>query len=505
MKKLKEIEINNSKLKLVSYQYTPGEELVNKDNLRYHIAISLSGQSVTAIKNIAVSGEYWFIENSSKSFGDNIYYDKVDFKELVLIIKCLTKYFLYNNNNLEVLEKLILSTKDDAIISKFYDIYGKNDIKDYALLLDNIVNTDNYKQTPCKDTYNNIYTRERNYSVYRLLDELSLEKAEILLDPSLIGDYNAVSKKKVDRRKDNEIQYREWSKIYGLTRNKTRANISISYTGKALVQVPNNPYNIVPGEREVSVKKSICIIRDGRLNQDKIGIRASSKLISKLKKLGVAEPLLYKNECLINLSKLPVISKKDIKLVSSYYMAKIEASYIVAKVVTEYLDLFYPEKTITTNYSSIEEKQKDEFLRSIGIVGDFYVPNKADLINQDSYTTVELITYIDSNIIPQVASKRYSLYRVYKNNGACKNSSINSILRHVDFTGDIDKLRKYWKERLDKFAEEIRKRKFQIIMSKVTKFSDNIFIEDAYKRITDISTNVDFRISWKFNKKTINL
>ena len=42
-------------------------------------------------------------------------------------------------------------------------------------------------------------------------------------------------------------------------------------------------------------------------------------------------------------------------------------------------------------------------------------------------------------------------------------------------------------------------------MSKVTKFSDNIFIEDAYKRITDISTNVDFRISWKFNKKTINL
>ena len=505
MKKLREIEISNSKLKLVSYQYNTKDELVNKDSLRYHIAISLKSQSVTVIKNIAISDEYWFIENSNESYGNNIYYNNVDFKDLVLMIKCLTKYFLYNSNNLEVLEKLILSTKDDTIISKFYDIYGKNDIKDYALLLDNIVNTENYKRVPCKNLYNNMYTRERNYSVYKLLNELSFERAEILLDPSLVGDYNAVSKRKVDRRKDNEIQYDKWSKIYGLTKNKTRANISISYTGKALVQVPNNPYNIIPGEREVNVKKSICIIKDGKLNQNKIGIRASSKLVGKLKKLGVAEPLLYKNECLVNLSKLPIISKKDIKLVSSYYMAKIEASYMVAKVVTEYLDLFYPEKVITTNYLNLEEKQKDEFLRSIGIVGDFYVPNKADLVNQDSYTTVELVTNIDSNIIPQVASKRYNLYRVYKNNGACKNASINSILRHVDFTGDIDKLRKYWKERLDKLAEEIRKRKFQIIMSKVTKFSDNVFIDDVYKKITDINTGVDFRISWKFNKKTINL
>ena len=42
-------------------------------------------------------------------------------------------------------------------------------------------------------------------------------------------------------------------------------------------------------------------------------------------------------------------------------------------------------------------------------------------------------------------------------------------------------------------------------MSKLTKFSDNVFIDEVVKTFTDLNTKAIFKISWKFNKKTINL
>ena len=502
MKNLKEIKIRNSKLKLVNYYYSSGDNLIN-NNLRYKIAISLDKKSVIPIKDMNSSGEYWFIENSKEFYKDNLQYDNVDFSELVNIIGCIASYFLrYNRNNLDVLEKLILATKDDTIISCFYNTYGKADMNNYITLLKTIASDNKYVPTPCVSKYKNIYSRGHSYSVYRLLHELSEDNASILVDPSLIGDYNVISKRKVDRR-NNKIQTESWSKIYGLTKNKTRANISISYNAKTIVQIPNNPYNIMPGGREIDVKKSMCIIKDGRLNQDRIGIKASPKLIGKLKNLGIVEPIVFKDEFIVDLSKLPLISKKDIKLVSSYYMAKLEANYMIAKVIVEYLDLFYPEKTIT-NFSSIEEKQKDEFLRSLGIVGNLYIPSKTDLVETGSYNTIELVTTVSG--IPSTAKDRYSLYKDYKNcSRRTRNPQINVILDSVDFTTDIDKLRTIWKEKLNKFAEDIRDRKFQIIMSKLTKFSDNVFIDEIVKTFTDLNTKAIFRISWKFNKKTINL
>lgn len=503
MKNLKEIKIRNSKLKLVNYYYSSGEGLVNNNDLRYKIAISLDKRSTIPIKDLNSSGEYWFIENSKEFYKDDVQYDNVDFSELVNIIGCVTSYFLhYNRNNLDVLEKLILSTKDDVIISCFYNTYGKADINNYITLVRTIANDSKYVPTPCANTYKSIYSRGHSYSVYKLLHELLEDNASILVDPNLIGDYNVISKRKADRR-NNKIQTDSWSKIFGLTKNKTRANISISYNAKTIVQIPNNPYNIIPGGREIDVKKSICIIKDGRLNQERIGIKASPKLIGKLKNLGIVEPIVFKDEFIVDLTKLSIISKKDIKLVSSYYMAKLEANYMIAKVIVEYLDLFYPEKT-STNFSSIEEKQKDEFLRSLGIVGNLYIPNKTDLIETGSYNTIELVTTVSG--IPSVAKDRYSLYRDYKNcNRRSKNPQINAILGSVDFTTDIDKLRITWKEKLNKLAEDIRDRKFQIIMSKLTKFSDNVFIDEVVKTFTDLNTKAIFKISWKFNKKTINL
>ena len=180
--------------------------------------------------------------------------------------------------------------------------------------------------------------------MYKLLHELLEDNASILVDPNLIGDYNVISKRKADRR-NNKIQTDSWSKIFGLTKNKTRANISISYNAKTIVQIPNNPYNIIPGGREIDVKKSICIIKDGRLNQERIGIKASPKLIGKLKKI-------YEKDYKVGLT-------NDIDPDTPLYP-------VIKSMFDENVFLYYEEKVLG-------RKLRDMGLKTVLVTDTFYV------------------------------------------------------------------------------------------------------------------------------------
>ncbi len=128
----------------------------------------------------------------------------------------------------------------------------------------------------------------RNYaSRDELIDDLVKDKADILTDSELIGKYLRISSA-VDT--GAKFVHEKWSRITGKLGNRRRANMSLTIMGKVKVNIPENEFDIEPGDREFPAFRSVCIIKDGSIWVPKIGVRLhSKKLIQKLKMIKVSE------------------------------------------------------------------------------------------------------------------------------------------------------------------------------------------------------------------------
>ena len=315
----------------------------------------------------------------------------------------------------------------------------------------------------------------------------------------MIGEYKRLSPKKVDSNTAVTYQKDKWAKVTGTIGNKRRANLGICFDTNVVVNIPENTVGIEPGEKTYKTRQSICLVKDGLLNQSLIGVMISNKLAGKFKRLGIIKSeLVFSGEYLIDISSLPVITKCAIRDISSYYLSRLEVKYKLAAIANEYIQEYYPEK--------VTLDPKIEFLKSLGIVGDYYFPKKETdkEATRKSEMIMELVSFISG--IPGEKQKRQLMYKEYQRGALPKSSVIKVFLDSIGFgKRPIEEIRKEWKTNLTKYNEELRRRKFQIIMSKTTRFNDKHFplIESTSKTVDIFSSDHTATVSWKFLLNTI--
>lgn len=509
----KEIKINNSKLKLVQYEnYSYGcTEIIldNKKNLKYQYIVltdktRMTGELWTTFSTIGVKkikitpsvhnySSAWGLEKSSELYKSDREYTTDELMIVITYIASLIKY-----EYLDTAELLIQSINDQKISHEFYKMYGKKGIRLFIGFLNNIIDQREYNITKLINKFPKIYSNYSRYSISRLIDELIEGNAEILVDTELIGKIQRISTKTIDSN-STQVEYKtnEWAKITGLIGNMSRANLSLGYNTKISIDIPQNNVGIDPGKKICSTRQSICLVKDGLLNQSLIGVKISSKLAGKLKRLGlVRAELIYSGEYLLDISDLPVIDKCNLRGISSYYLSKLEVKYRLAVIANEYLQIYYPEDN--------KESPQKEFLKGLGIIGDYYYPTKKTSKSNDPTTTYYTSNSLVSTVIglPTERKERLKKYIGYRKNTLSNFDPLKVFLDSLEVDKKpIESIREEWKVNLYKYNNELRDRKFQIIMSKITRFSDSgrPFIEDTVKTVV-LKPEVTVKVKWSFKK-----
>ena len=494
----KEIKINNSKLKIVKLDYDPSKTnltVKNKSNLRYQIILltdpfssdktpwrllDIWGRNTTTIKPGLYHNAWVLVNSKNISNYTEEFYSDSDLKVILSFIAALCQ-----DSSLEVVELLCQSTKIKDVIDKFYSSYGREGMISFKTYITTLLKTET--ELP-KDDSSKKYAvsyKPYRYSVLKLMEDLVEDKAFILLDPELVGDYENIT----DYQSNSTgLVKEEWCNIIGLVGNQEKANVSLRYLTKTEIEIPDNDFGIVPGNTIFNTIKTLCLINNGKLNHSKFGIRISDKLARKLKQLKIIKlDLVYKNDYLIDISELPIISKDLLRGCSSLYLARLEVKKLYAKTVLEYINYISPE--------SLEYTEKEKFLSGLGIYNDTYYPPR-DYVKSsttgDAKNFVSIIKYYPFN-----STLRRRQFSEYRTTGTCGNDNIRSFLRSIDFTQPLSDLKKYWSDQYNKHVEELRERKFQLIMLKSGKFNDGVYIDFVTKKV-ELTEGSSFEVSWKF-------
>ena len=522
-----ELKINDSRLRLVKLEKSEaGIVKFDKEKLKYQFLLQVGNESDECIggpwsvKRVdgyrgAISvprsnfynpyREVWCLEKAPLRYnpGEETY--TTEERKLMMCFLGAT----VGNHFFDTAEALAQAIGDDKVVRGFYGMYGKEGIKNYMKFLADQISDDSWEPQPFTGIITKGYERNK-YSVQKLLQELIEAKAEILVDPDLVGEYKRIGPKTVDNFIESQDKSR-WMRVEGVLGNKKRANISVTFYSPVIIDIPENSVGVPKGPMECIRKTSLCIIRDGFLNMKYLGIRGiTPKEIGKLKRLGlVSGELLGKGEYVINLTKIPVISKSWIREVSSNWLARLEVKYELAKITEEYLETVYG---FSEEKEKAKKSEKEIFLETLGIHdGNYYIPYngavKKTVSKEEEYKTVELVTEISG--LPKKKRDRtgeYSLYHDQKTRGFC-----GKVLREyfdmigIDSIASLEYLKKVKGEK-KKLEIELRDRKFQIIMGKKATFSDTReYIDSGTPKKVEIVPGVMVGVTWKFEEKIIRV
>ena len=417
-------------------------------------------------------------------------------EEEVWVIKSFIHHF--SDTRPEITEKLCSALGDD-IVSKYHHCYGKLGIEKFR---SGLFKMDTGKRTDEQDARN--YGRPR-YSVMNLIKDLNnTPDLQIYTDPELIGKYKRISRRTWD---GSSLLMDRWAKLVGITGNRVRANVSVTTISKVKVTIPENEVGVEPGEKELKSLRSFSLIVDGTLNMDEIGIKTSNnKLIGKLKRLGVVEPMLMMDEYVVNLKKLPIF-KKTAPLYGSQ-LGYAEYSVKESEIKTKYLELlkYKLEKSLPELPKKMTEEEKDEktkFLESLGIFGDTYYPGKTKVMDiEKSYETIEVIGKVDG-----IPGNLYPNIRNFINTGTCKNTAIQKILSvfkglKKDDLKEIEKELNYQTLEKKVRVEHLKLLKFRLIAGKTFKLAGKGF--PTLERI-NVAINDDTKVSWVVKDTIVNI
>lgn len=489
---MKEIKILNSNLKLVEVPIDRDGRIsfisTLKNQLRYQdvVLIGTSGfrslEKIHDITGVTISKTpkettAWVIKRTDEVYKDP---EELDEKELTIILEFI---YQYSSINIELTDLLVNTLGDYKLYKKWNNTYGPIDIKQFQRDVTNIIyHIEEFEPEPY--ILNNIPKTGKTYSVQNLLDDLISDKADILVDPELIGEYRKISLG-VKFPDDVKKMIHEWQPVIGILGNKTRANLSLQYNLPVSVPIPKNPY-ISDTERKCFTITAICIVKDGELWTKCLGVRVSSKLAGKLKRLGLVKmPLLGENEYLINFSEIPVAKKTKI---SSYELAKLELRVMISNIALDYLEY-------KTENEGTKEKENDEeiFLRKLGIIKNQYYPSQST--SNSSVATYEVSELkAQFTAIPRTKKQREMAYR----SGRLDHGLVNLI---------NGKTKEEWLEEFKISQQELRATKFSFIMTRDMKFSDTkqnvnavtvpLYLGGIVKQENCIN------VSWNFERKLV--
>ena len=482
---MNEILIKNSKLKLTRLSFTKGDSSIYLDeslkkNLKYQEIYFISRSENSIIirlvhnqsKHIGIPSmmnyeEAWVLERTKTKNISAEPYDEAQSEILRYVIVPLTYH------HVSTAEIFIQALGDIKIQKLFYESYGDKKLRDFQEFLLNYETKKDSIKDPKISNYSPIYQNTRRYSVFDLIDDLVKDKADILTDSELIGKYLRISSA-VDT--GAKFVHEKWSRITGKLGNKRRANMSLTFMGKVKVNIPENEFDIEPGDREFPAFRSVCLIKDGSIWMPKIGVRLhSKKLIQKLRMLRViSEDLLFDGEYTLDLTKLPVVNRnytRKIDAGSIFYpeiqnkLAKIAISYLDRKIWMKKMKLkVYPEKRDLDVKEEVDKKK--EFLKNLGIYDDEFYPVKYKTIDpKHSYSTTE----IERKIVGLPEDFKLHLHK-HINKGKCSNVIIEKLLAKIDkeiLRGkDLNMLREYYINFEKTTRSKIIENNFRLILNK---------------------------------------
>lgn len=518
---MKEVLISGSRFKVVSYDVIPGREnfnLPNKKGMAYQFLVGYDRADYQSVRRYDTSGKSSIINQSAhllavektKVRNQPQQYERED---LNLILMCLSGAPMYF---LELVEALVLATKDQPLIKMFYKTYGSENIINFKKECVQIVANNMWQpEVDIAAHYPCAYKKGRRYSIYRLVQDLVEDHAKILTDPDLIGAYERITASKKQRPEEVKVVEDQWQEIHSLVGNKTRANLSLQFTSYVDVTVPENDLGVKPGpRRNLECIKTFSLVKDGVLNMPLIAAKVSDKLAHKLRAVGcIKMKLIYKNSLLLDLSSIPVISKGDMKKFDSDDLGSAEMDLFVSNMAIDYLNLKKNQSYVRKTKSKKNISPQELFLRKLGIFDDKYYPqNEIGVREGRNYQTTELLTSIER--VPSDSGQVFSAIRSYVKDGAidknCVKNAVNRtnlewILANIDkLAWDLDK----WKAFNKSANNKLRDMKFQIIMSKVANFyeSKKPYVGKKKARVQlfeDPNRSVD--VKWRFKDTNVNV
>ena len=486
------IVINNEKIMLKGLRYIRGAITVDlerdlKKKLRYqklfligednkYCTVDLAGKVGTIKVSPDYDEAYVIVKTEEPKL---VKYDEGDIR----IIKCFIHHF--SGIKPEITEKFCKAIGYN-ILADYHKAYGLKGLGEFRAGL--------FEKNPVKlGRPDAMYYGRPRYNILSLIADFSeTADLEIFTDPELIGKYKRISRRVED---GSTVMRDRWAKFKGVSGNRTRANISINTLSKVKVMVPENEHGAEPGDRELWALRSFALVVDGKLNMEELGFKTSNtKLIGKLKRLGIIEPMLFEGEYVVDLTKLPIFPKRT--PISSYQLGVAEYDVRLADIRCKYISLllYRQEKKLKELPRKIKEPEEEKseetkFLESLGIFGDSYYPGKTKAAKSvTSYMTTEIIGKVSG-----IPSDLYPNLRNYINTGSCKNAVISQALK------DLAKLREeknleLMKRTLDvneelkkKYIKTLRELKFRVISSKTLTFSDkqlehaNVEIKEGVK------------------------
>ena len=445
-----EILIRNTKLKLVRLNDSATVSLPKK-TMRYQVVITVGepvkglidwvtteviGKHLISTPNWDRSKGSWIMVKTNVKNVDLPNYDIEDLRVLSAFIQ-----YTWYKGYIATCELLCHASGNEGIIDAFYRSYGPLSkaplgIKFLALKR---TNSDFSMAVARESQYPKCFERRR-YSITRLLRDIVKYKAQVLLDSDLVGEYTRISK---SGKQKSQIDWSTWSDVSSLVGNKERANISLRVVSKD------------------GNWSSVNVIRDGVRNLDYIGIK--SKELSKiLKKRRLVEfTLIQKDEVLINLEKVPVVSRGDFKPVHSSSLARNFVEKRLADAAVKFYNqlISTPKGTRKTGTSSTSSPK-----------------------SYHHYTAIALFTGVSAGL------------------------NMKSFLSGLPSDNPEERL-KQWKDKQSKLEKELQNRTYDLIISKVARFDEKYKpVANSYNRgvyIDLLGTSVCVR--WEFCTKSISL
>lgn len=514
----KEIRINGSKLKIESIVYSKGDSVISgidKKALKYQMvlfydpdggkdhywkSLDISGKSGKISVPAEISSSYTkatiLTRLQGKKFKkyDGEAYSKSDSDVILSWIGELSDL------RLDTAETLIHALKDDNVARMFYSSYGMKMLGEFKKTIsEDIIRGKGYTPAVWSNEFSKIYQRNR-YSVCELMKDLVDSGVMIYTDPELIGKYNKISRCVKDGSKFIPDR---WSRVIGVTGNKTRANLSLTYMGNVFIDIPKNSFGIPNGHKELKAIRSFCLVADGMLNMKQIGIKTTDKdLLRKLRGAGVIEsPLILDDEYLLDLTKIPVAKKMSTRRLGSRVLGTLEADPLVYGIILGYLRRleYMKSKGVSVMPKKMdieEESEKDKFLHSLGIYDGMYYPPKTEVARSSKvYTAVEV-----KAVIKGIPSDPVSNIINFINTGSCRNTVIKKILSNVKDTYSTKSLEELRKEiektekQRDLSNVELRDYKFRMILGKTLRFYDS---KMPRLETTSVTVKDGINVSWE--------
>lgn len=203
----------------------------------------------------------------------------------------------YTEGELKILYRLLYSMAKEVKIPKFTEILvrGISDVNLTSLFYDKVRSDSFFKylgdlctgvrEYKRGEIHVETYNRNR-YSIYQLIKDLVKDGSSISINPDLIK-YTRISLSKRPERIE-----KDWAKVISMQGNKYRANVGILCKAESFY--------------------AMCLVKDGAVHTKTLVVKINdSRLRKKLYSAGlVSDSLVFKDELILDLSKVPVISKR---------------------------------------------------------------------------------------------------------------------------------------------------------------------------------------------------